>query len=56
MSTLKIELDRTAHQLVEIAASQGVYFAVALLYDSNYDIERIRKLMPVLKKIEGSIK
>lgn len=50
------ELHRTAEMLVEIAESQGVYFAVAFLYDSSYDIERIKKLLPILQNISGSTK
>ena len=54
--TLKQELIRTAEMLVDIAEKQGVYFAIALLYDSSYDQERIKALLPVLQKTQGSIK
>lgn len=54
--TLDQELKRTAEMMVELSAEQGVYFAVALLYDSSYDSERIRKLLPFLEKEPGAIK
>jgi hypothetical protein len=54
--SLNRELYRTADMLVEIAKTQGVFFAVALLYDSNYDQERIKKLLPILQKTKGAIK
>jgi len=42
--------------LVDIAEKQGIYFAVALLYDSSYDLDRIRKLLPVLEAQKGAVK
>ena len=54
--TLEAELCRTAEMLVEIAEVQGVYFAVALLHDSSYDTDRIKKLLPILQKTRGAIK
>lgn len=54
--TLKQELYRTAEMLVEIADTQGVYFAVALLLDSSYDPEHIRALLPILEKTKGAKK
>ena len=55
-STLKGECNRTAEMLVDLAAERGVYFAIALLFDSNYDIERIRILLPILQRTAGAIK
>lgn len=54
--SLDRELERTAEMLVSIAETQGVYFAVAMLYDSNYDSDRIKKLLPILQKQDGAIK
>jgi hypothetical protein len=56
--TLDQELARTAELLVEIAnrkVNGGVFFAVAFLYDAQYDRERIKKLLPYLQKQSGSI-
>jgi len=54
--TWKRELIRTAEMLVDIAKGQGVYFVVALLLDSSYDIERLRALLPVLHDTPGAIR
>ena len=54
--TLKQELMRTSEMLVDIAETQGVYYAVALLYDSSYDLPRIRSLLPVLQRTDGATK
>jgi len=54
--TLKQELHRTAQMVVELSADLGVYFAVALLLDSEYDRDRIRALLPILEKTRGAIK
>ncbi len=54
--TLNAELRRTAELLVEITEKQGVYFAIAFLYDASYDHDRIKKLLPFLEKEKGSIK
>lgn len=48
--TLDNELKRTAELLVEIIETQGLYYAISLLYDSSYDLERIGKLLPFLEK------
>ena len=55
-SDLNRELRIIAEKLVEIAASQGVYFAIAFLYDASYNEKRIKKLLPILQKTSGSIK
>lgn len=56
--TLNQELTRTAELLVEIVNRKdngGVFFAVAFLYDSGYDLPRIKKLLPILQKQRGAI-
>ena len=50
------ELKRTAEMLVEIAEEQGVYFAVAFLYDAGYNLKRISKLLPILEAQKGAMK
>jgi hypothetical protein len=55
-STLQRELHRTAEMLVSIADGKGIYYAIALLYDSAYDPERIKALLPILQDKKGSIK
>ena len=53
--TLEQELMRTAEMLVELARDKGVYFATALLYDSNYDARRMKALLPILQKTRGAL-
>ena len=48
------ELARTAELLVEVAERDGIYFAVALLYDSSYTSEDLGKLLPILLNTKGS--
>ena len=55
-STLQGELIRTSELLVDIAKEKGVYYAIALLYDSSYDTERIKALLPILQNTPGAIK
>ena len=52
--SLNNELIRTSELLVDIAKKNGIYFAIALLYDSNYDIERLGALLPILEKTIGA--
>lgn len=54
--TRKGEMYRTAEMLVNISKEQGIYFAIALLHDSQYDYDRIKELLPILKDTYGSIK
>ena len=54
--TLDQELQRTAEMMVDITDRQGVYYAVALLFDSNYNTDRLKALLPFLKSIKGAIK
>lgn len=54
--TLDNELKRTAEMLVDIAEKQGIYYAVAFLYDSSYDLERIGKLLPILEAQKDAMK
>lgn len=54
--TLKRELIRTAEHITTIAEEQGIYFAVAYLYDASYDPERMKQLLPILEKSRGAIK
>ncbi len=56
MNDLNKELYRTADKVVEIAKTQGIYFAVAFLRDSSYDLNRLSQLLPILQKTPGSIK
>ena len=53
--TMNAELRRTAELVVETAKNQGVYFAVALLYDASYDHATIGRLLPFLQESPGSI-
>lgn len=50
------ELLRTAEMLVDIAEKQGVYFAVAFLYDSQYNLDILKRLLPILENRRGAIK
>ena len=52
------EYVRTAEMLVELASrsDMGVYYAVALLFDSQYDQTDLRALLPILEKTRGAIK
>ena len=54
--TLYNELIRTSELLVQLAAEKGVYYAIALLYDSSYDSARIAALLPILASTYGAIK
>ncbi len=54
--SLKRELATTSRMLVDIAEKQGVYFAVAFLYDSAYGQARMKALLPILEKEPGAIK
>ena len=54
--TLDNELKRTAEMLVDITEKQGIYFAIAFLHGSSYDLERIGKLLPILETQKGAIK
>ena len=54
--TKKGELHRTAEILVEIVNAQGIYYAVAFLMDSQYDLATIKQLLPILEKQNGAIK
>jgi len=56
LGSLHNELVRTSELLVSIAQEKGVYYAIALLYDSNYDSERIAALLPILQHTKGAIK
>jgi hypothetical protein len=53
--SLHNELVRTAEMLVSITRDQGIYYAIALLYDSNYDSARIAALLPILQHTQGAI-
>lgn len=48
------ELMRTAEMLPGIAANQGVYYAVALIHDSGYGLEEIRRLVKILEDHPGA--
>lgn len=54
--TLEEELQKTAELLVEITEKQGIYFAIAFLYDASYDSGRLLELLPILLKLKGSTK
>lgn len=54
--TFEGELYRTAEMLVKIAEEQGIYFAIAFVYDSGYTQEDIKKLLPILQNTRGAIK
>lgn len=45
-----------AEMLVDITEKQGIYFAIAFLHDSSYDLERIGKLLPILEAQKDAIK
>lgn len=54
-STFIGELSRSAEMFIDIAKTQGAYFALQFLYDSQYTREDIKKLLPLLEKTRGSI-
>lgn len=54
--TLQEELEETSRLLVRVTETQGVYFAVAFLYDAGYTPDRIKKLLPILQKERGARK
>lgn len=43
------EYHRSIELFEEIVKTQGVYFGLAFLYDSQYDREDIRKMMELCK-------
>lgn len=49
-TTKQVEYERTAELLVEITEEHGVYFAVALLYDSGYTPHDIKQVMVVMER------
>jgi hypothetical protein len=53
---LQAELQATAEVLVDIAEEHGIYTAVKFLYDSAFDLHRIKGLMPILHRTPGSRK
>lgn len=56
-STRKGEQARTAEMFVDIAETQGVYFAFVLWYDSGRRTrEEICEFMDLLKDTRGAIK
>jgi len=47
--TLSQELNRTVDMLIKINKTKyGLYYCIAFLHDSNYDIMRINLLLPIL--------
>ena len=52
----KNEYIRTCEMFVNICNTQGAYFALALLYDSEYDRDDIKQILSILYKTEGSRK
>ena len=54
--SLDDELRRIAEMLVHIADEQGIFFAIAFLYDAGYDQERIKRLLQILQVTPGSVK
>ena len=48
LSSLESEYKRTIQMFKEIYDSKGLYFALALLYDSGYTREDIGNMMEVL--------
>jgi hypothetical protein len=52
--TLKDELQRTSEMAVELAATQGVYYAFALLYDTQRQLDK--QFLAILEEVEGAIK
>lgn len=53
-ATKQGEYCRTAEMLVSVSEQQGIYFAIALLYDMQYSREDIGKLLPILQDTRGS--
>lgn len=54
--TFKGECYRTAEMLVDITETQVIYYAIAFLYDSGYDLDRLKILLPILEKTKGTTK
>lgn len=53
--TRKGELARSAEVVVEVAREQGVYFAIAFLFDIGYTRADIAELLPYLEREKGAI-
>lgn len=50
------ELECTAYLLVDIAAEQGVYYAIALIHDIGYNREQVEQLLKFLENTPGARK
>ena len=53
--TRKRELARSAELVVELAREQGVFFAIAFLFDIGYTRADIAELLPILQQEKGAI-
>ena len=53
--TRKGELARSAELVVELAKEQGVFFAIAFLFDIGYTRADIAELLPYLQREKGAI-
>lgn len=53
--TKKGELARSAELVVEVAREQGVFLAIAFLYDIGYTRDDIGELLPILQQEKGAI-
>ena len=49
------ELARSAEVVVEVAREQGVFFAIAFLFDIGYTRADIAELLPYLQEEKGAI-
>ena len=49
------ELARAAEVVVKLAKKQGVFFAIAFLFDIGYTRADIAELLPILQREKGAI-
>ena len=49
------ELARAAEVVVKLAKKQGVFFAIAFLFDIGYTRADIAELLPILRQEKGAI-
>lgn len=49
------ELARSAELVVKLAKKQGVFLAIAFLYDIGYTRDDIAELLPILQQEKGAI-
>lgn len=50
MATLEEELIRSTEEFIRICREQGPFYALAYIYDLEYDRERLRQMMRILRE------